>query len=38
MNNQECNIGPEIVNINSDEPKVYPYCVKANKCSVFVMK
>ena len=32
MNNQECKIRPEIVNINSDEPKFYPYSVKINKC------
>ena len=33
MNNQECKIRPEIVNINSDEPKFYPYSVKISKCS-----
>ena len=25
MNNQECRIRPEILNINSDEPTFYPY-------------
>ena len=31
MKNQECKIGPEIVNVNSDEPTFYPYSVKINK-------
>ena len=25
MNNQECKVRPEIVNVNSDEPVFYPY-------------
>ena len=25
MNNQECKIRPEIVNVNNDEPTFYPY-------------
>ena len=33
MNNQECKIRPEIVNVNSDEPTFYPYSVKISKCS-----
>ena len=33
MNNQECKIRSEIVNVNSDEPTFYPYSVKINKCS-----
>ena len=32
MNNQECKIRPEIINIISNEPKVYPYSIKVNKC------
>ena len=28
MTNQECKLSPEIVNVNSDKPAVYP-----NKCS-----
>ena len=32
MNNQECKIRPQIVNINSNEPLFYPYSVKINKC------
>ena len=33
MNNQECKIRPEIVNVNSDEPVFYPFCIKTSKCS-----
>ena len=33
MSNQECRIRPEIININSNEPSFYPYCVKINQCS-----
>ena len=33
MNNQECRIRPEIININSNEPIFYPYSIKVNKCS-----
>ena len=33
MNNQECRIRPEIININSNEPTFYPYSIKVNKCS-----
>ena len=33
MNNQECKIRPQIININSTEPSFYPYSVKINKCS-----
>ena len=33
MNNQECKIRPEIININSNEPSFYPYSVKISKCS-----
>ena len=33
MSNQECKIGPEEININSNEPLFYPYSVKINKCS-----
>ena len=34
MNNQECRIRPEIININSNEPTFYPYSIKVNECSV----
>ena len=33
MNNQDCKIRPETVNINSGEPRFYPYRIKVNKCS-----
>ena len=33
MNNQECKIRLEIININSNEPLFYPYSIKVNKCS-----
>ena len=33
MNNQECKVRPEIVNINSNNPIFYPFSVKINRCS-----
>ena len=33
LNNRECRIRHEIININSNEPSFYPYTVKINKCS-----
>ena len=33
MNNQECKIRPEIVNVNNDEPVSFPSSIKTNKCS-----
>ena len=33
MNNQECKVRPQIVNVNSDEPVFYPFSIKTNKCS-----
>ena len=33
VNNQECWIRPEIININSNGPTFYPYSIKVNKCS-----
>ena len=32
INNQECKIRPQIMNINRNEPSFYPYSVKTNKC------
>ena len=32
MNNQECKIRPEIINMNTNEPLFYPYSIKINKC------
>ena len=33
MNNQECKIRPEVININSNEPLFYRYSGNINKCS-----
>ena len=33
MNNQECKIRPEIVNVNSDETAFFPFSIKTSKCS-----
>ena len=33
MNNQECRVRPEIVNVNSNEPLFYPFSIKTSKCS-----
>ena len=33
MNNKECKVRPEIVNVNSNEPLFYPFSVKKSKCS-----
>ena len=32
MNNQECKIRPEIINVNTNEPMFYPYSITLNKC------
>ena len=32
MNNQECTIRSEIINVNTNEPMFYPYSIKINKC------
>ena len=32
MNNQECKIRSEIVNVCSNKPLFYPYSIKINKC------
>ena len=31
MNNQECRIRSEIMNVNTNEPMFYPYSIKINK-------
>ena len=33
MNNQECKIRPEIINVNTNEPVFYPFSITVNKCS-----
>ena len=32
MNNQECKVRPEIINLNSNEPVFYPFSIKTSKC------
>ena len=32
MNNQECKIRSEIININTNEPMFYPYSITMNNC------
>ena len=32
VNNQECKVRPEIINVNSDEPVFYPLSSKKRKC------
>ena len=32
MNNQECKIRPEIINVNTNESPFYPYVIQVNKC------
>ena len=31
MNNQECKIRSEIINVNTNEPMFYPYSITINK-------
>ena len=33
MNNQECKVRPEIINVNSNEPIFYPFSIKTSKSS-----
>ena len=33
MNNQECKVRPQIVNVNGDDPVFFPFSIKASKCS-----
>ena len=33
MNNQECIIRPQLININSNEPSFYLYSIKVNRYS-----
>ena len=32
INNQECKIRSEIINVNTNEPVFYPYSITMNKC------
>ena len=33
MNNQECKLRPEIVNVNGKEPVFFPFGIKTSKCN-----
>ena len=33
MNNQECKVIPEIIDVNSNEPVFYSFSIKTSKCS-----
>ena len=33
MSNQECKVRPQIVNVNSKEPVLFPFSIKTSKCS-----
>ena len=33
MNNQECKVRSQIVNVNSDDPVFYSFSIKRSKCS-----
>ena len=33
VNNKECKVRPEIINVNSNEPVFYPFSIKTSKCS-----
>ena len=33
MNNQECRVKPQIVNVNSEESVFFPFSIKTSKCS-----
>ena len=37
MNNQECKVRPEIVNVNSDEPVFFPFSIKTSNAAVVVI-
>ena len=33
MNNQECKVRPQIVNVNGDDPVFFSFSIKTSKCS-----
>ena len=33
LNNQECKVRSEIINVNNNEPVFYPFSIRVNKCS-----
>ena len=34
MNNQECTVQPQILNVNGNDPVFFPFSIKTSKCSV----
>ena len=32
MNNEECKVRPQIVNVNGDNPVFFPFSIKTSKC------
>ena len=36
MNNEECKVRPEIINVNSDRPAFYPFTIKEVNAAVLV--
>ena len=37
INNHECKVRPESVNVNSNEHLFYPFSIKTSKCSAILM-
>ena len=33
VTNEKCKVGPEIINVNTDEPVFFPFSIKTSKCS-----
>ena len=33
MNNQECKTIPQVINVNGDEPVLFPFSIETRKCS-----
>ena len=33
MNNQECKVRPQIINLNGNKPAFFPFSIKTSKCS-----
>ena len=33
MNNEECKTRPQVVNVNGDEPMIFPFSTETSKCS-----
>ena len=33
MNNQECKTRPQVINVNGNEPRFFPFSIKTSKCS-----